>query len=412
MGRQTSRIWYQQKDHKEMVTYNGSTPQYHDSAWIWNGSSFELVWKKLYGAMADPIIGVEFGDQFIPYKSGDYYVGHRYNYIYGDIAKIEKDSHTLTPLLEGDYGNLVSFGGIAKDGRMIAIRGNLYVIDIDSSNILLSRPIEVVGNPDDYRSSRDFQATLHHKYMYRDNNRYRYETPTTGEERRSYTSLTDAYLSPINHAGGVGSLCLHIRTISMGSRFQTQYGLRFDTVYPQAATFVEILSMGHPVTAGNINEEEWWSEIIEEKEFPFRTNGGMNFYMDNDHLIVAADEIWNTTTYYICEIPSLDYFEVDVSEIEGANNTGELTVSPSGNTIIYTKQTSEQDHTYKYYKKDKNDEHWEELLCSDASYSYNYTGYRPRVDLVDDSIFFMMRNKTVGQNIINVYQAYKLRQKT
>lgn len=30
-----------------MVTWNGSTYQYHDKAYIWNGSEFELVWEKL-----------------------------------------------------------------------------------------------------------------------------------------------------------------------------------------------------------------------------------------------------------------------------------------------------------------------------------------------------------------------------
>ena len=49
MGRQSSRIYFQGQDHKEMVTWNGTGYQYHDQAWIWDGSGFELVWEKLYG---------------------------------------------------------------------------------------------------------------------------------------------------------------------------------------------------------------------------------------------------------------------------------------------------------------------------------------------------------------------------
>ena len=47
MGRQSSRIYFNQQDHKEMVTWNGSSYQYHDKAYIWNGNQFELVWEKL-----------------------------------------------------------------------------------------------------------------------------------------------------------------------------------------------------------------------------------------------------------------------------------------------------------------------------------------------------------------------------
>jgi len=49
MGRQSSRIWYQNKDHKEMVTWDGTRFQYHDKAYIWDGNAFVLVWEKLDG---------------------------------------------------------------------------------------------------------------------------------------------------------------------------------------------------------------------------------------------------------------------------------------------------------------------------------------------------------------------------
>lgn len=413
MGRQTSRIWYQQKDHKEMVTYNGGKPQYHDSAWIWTGNSFQLVWKKLYSAIADPIIGIEFYKGFIPYKVGNYYVGNAgTNQIYGEIQKVDKDTHNYSQLLEADVDNKVSLGGVAKDGRIIAVKSEqnrLYVIDVDSATILLATDINVVGDSYNYKENTDYFASIHHKYMFSNNGQYRYEAPTTGREGKVYTDLTDAYIS-LHYAGGVGSLCPHVTTILMGSSFQTQYGIRTATVSPYRATFVEILSMGHPTTIGNIQEEEWWSEIILEKEFPFDTNGGMNYYMDNGHLIIA-EHVWNPTLYYIVEIPSLEYFTVDVSEITDANNYSPISVSPSGNTIIYQCSHAEQDHTYKYYKKDKNDEHWQELLCSNASYDFDRTQESNSFDLVDDSVFFMKRGKTVGARVYDVYQAYKLRQK-
>ena len=49
MGRQSARIYFNGQDHKEMVTWDGSQYVYHDKAYIWNGSEFELVWEKLYG---------------------------------------------------------------------------------------------------------------------------------------------------------------------------------------------------------------------------------------------------------------------------------------------------------------------------------------------------------------------------
>jgi len=49
MGRQSARIYFNGKDHKEMVTWDGSQFVYHDKAYIWTGSDFELVWEKLYG---------------------------------------------------------------------------------------------------------------------------------------------------------------------------------------------------------------------------------------------------------------------------------------------------------------------------------------------------------------------------
>lgn len=47
MGRQSSRIYFNGQDHKEMVTWDGTKYQYHDKAYIWNGNAFELVWEKL-----------------------------------------------------------------------------------------------------------------------------------------------------------------------------------------------------------------------------------------------------------------------------------------------------------------------------------------------------------------------------
>lgn len=47
MGRQSARIYFNGQDHKEMVIWDGSKYVYHDKAYIWNGSEFELVWEKL-----------------------------------------------------------------------------------------------------------------------------------------------------------------------------------------------------------------------------------------------------------------------------------------------------------------------------------------------------------------------------
>ena len=50
MGKQSSRIYFNGLDHKEMVIWDGSQYVYHDKAYIWNGSEYELVWQKLkYG---------------------------------------------------------------------------------------------------------------------------------------------------------------------------------------------------------------------------------------------------------------------------------------------------------------------------------------------------------------------------
>lgn len=49
MGRQSARIYFNGQDHKEMVTWDGTQYVYHDKAYIWNGSDYELVWEKLYG---------------------------------------------------------------------------------------------------------------------------------------------------------------------------------------------------------------------------------------------------------------------------------------------------------------------------------------------------------------------------
>jgi len=49
MGRQSARIYFNGQDHKDMVTWDGSKYVYHDKAYIWNGSDYELVWEKLYG---------------------------------------------------------------------------------------------------------------------------------------------------------------------------------------------------------------------------------------------------------------------------------------------------------------------------------------------------------------------------
>lgn len=405
MGKQTSRILWQNQDHKEMVTYINNKPQYHDSAWIWKNNKFELVWKKLYSAMADPIIGLMFHDDFIPYKLGDYYVGNiGTQWVYGDIGKIHKDTLEETTLLQSSVSNKIQFGAVARDGRIIALRNNLYVIDVDSADILLSRPIEVRGDSYNYKINYDYYATLHHKYMYSYNGlTYRYESPTSGRERKNYVDITTVFLPPLSIVNGYGSLCNRIQSISMGSYLQTQYGIRFADTSPYTATFVEMVAWGE--------DYDYRVEVLDEKSFPFDTNGGMTHYMDNDHLIIA-EHVWNPTIYYVVDIPSLEYFEVDVSEIADADNYGELTVSPSGNTIIYQRTLPEPDNTYKYYKKDKDDAHWEELLCSDSNYSYNYSSNYPSFDLVDDSVFFMKRRITVASNIYEVYQAYKLRQAT
>ena len=49
MGRQSSRIYFNGQDHKEMVVWDGTRFVYHDKAYIWTPQGFELVWEKLYG---------------------------------------------------------------------------------------------------------------------------------------------------------------------------------------------------------------------------------------------------------------------------------------------------------------------------------------------------------------------------
>lgn len=179
----------------------------------------------------------------------------------------------------------------------------------------------------------------------------------------------------------------------MGSYWQSVYGLRRDPntyVY----TFVELIAWGAP---------DYQCELISEKSFPFNTVGNTFYYMDNGHLIMGNPFV-DSHTYYVFEIPSLDYFTIDISEIENATvDDGLLTVSPSGNTIIYQSNYIEPgESSYKSYKKDKDEEHWHELICSNAS--YNFQG--GHFDLTDDSVFFARWDDN-GQD---KYQAYKLRQ--
>ena len=405
MGRQTSRIWYQQKDHKEMVTYNGRKPQYHDSAWIWKGNRFQLVWKKLYTAVADPIIGVEFDIDWIPYKVGDYFVGSRtqntWRSPFGTVSKIHKSTHAVTELLEGGLTSIVQFSGISEDGRIAVTRNDdnkMRLIDVESGNIILSREIELPDDPSsEYYSSQDFYAAIHHKFMFQAGDHYCFETPTMEvlpqPPHLMRTSITRIYRDLFNNIIGYVPSCRYVTTISMGSYWQSVYGLRRDPntyVY----TFVELIAWGAP---------DYQCELISEKSFPFNTVGNTFYYMDNGHLIMGNPFV-DSHTYYVFEIPSLDYFTIDISEIENATvDDGLLTVSPSGNTIIYQSNYIEPgESSYKSYKKDKDEEHWHELICSNAS--YNFQG--GHFDLTDDSVFFARWDDN-GQD---KYQAYKLRQ--
>ena len=140
MGRQSSRIWYQQHDHKEMVTFNGSSYQYHDKAYIWNGSSFDLVWEKLLGLWFKktdiyfynvPVI-IRNANGSVKYYI-DYNPNKTYRKIFPDGTEETIYSNAWiqpTSQINVDYGSDM---GYTLDGKIIAVGNNFRLTNPEIS---------------------------------------------------------------------------------------------------------------------------------------------------------------------------------------------------------------------------------------------------------------------------------------
>ena len=152
MGRQSSRIWWQNKDHKEMVTWDGTNYQYHDKAYIWDGNAFELVWEKLkYGQQANSIEALKFATTMDPRESTRYFFGFDPE-ITNKLIRVRKGSYTKSDLLTTERTH---FAGSTRDGKLLLLKeyvnnrslfdsGLLY--DIDNGSPMVATDVDYLNH--------------------------------------------------------------------------------------------------------------------------------------------------------------------------------------------------------------------------------------------------------------------------
>lgn len=148
MGRQSSRIWYQNKDHKEMVTWNGSRFQYHNKAYIWNNGAFQLVWEKLpYGQQATSIAALKFATTMDLRESSNYFFGFDPD-TPNKLIRVSKGSFNKSDLITTERTH---FAGTTKDGKVLLLKqwsgsptvfesGLFY--DVDNGRALIATDVD------------------------------------------------------------------------------------------------------------------------------------------------------------------------------------------------------------------------------------------------------------------------------
>ncbi len=89
MGRQSSRMYYNENDHKD-VYYNGS---YHNAMYLTDAdANAELIWQKLQD---DDYFSVRVIDYMVNYETGDMPSGGQRGYVAFTMGKINQNSYTI-----------------------------------------------------------------------------------------------------------------------------------------------------------------------------------------------------------------------------------------------------------------------------------------------------------------------------
>lgn len=413
MGRQSSRIYWQGQDHKEMVTWNGREFQYHDKAYIWTGNAFQLVWEKLaYTAIADKIDGLVFANNFVPYESANYYVG----FYYYDSFNTEFPQNTLIRVDKEDYGKeslitteRTTFGGFVNSKIF------LYVYDTES------RPQKKGGLIYDVENNAPIMAT---------------DSFLSNGLTTDYGKYTHKIATENN--GNISSMCTVAVNDSSGT---TKYYASYVIANPNQVSCGEHSSIIPMCTATNSQYRvaqpidgidyygidgtgqyvavirdwgEGYSEIISEQSLIDITGIQPDYYNDwyfDNGFIVLTPDLWVGLPWKDTAIVDLRQMKmvkkINLSDIARQVGTGGVSsqnfnVHPKSAEFIYHIRD-----TNNTYKKDFDDED------TDAWKTVDYRPSRPgnqqisNVCYMNDDVFFVLET----YNGTSRWQGYKFRKK-
>lgn len=407
MGRQSSRIWYRGKDHKD-IYFNG---YYHDKMYI--GS--QLVWEKLkLGTILVPVGGEAiFSVQHPGYLAGNCFYGlgkSGTRYIFKKVS------------LDGQNSETLNTSDAYQDARFVATKNGLaavlftqysYGVDSGKARMIDADTGDVLAIDDSFSSSSGIPlafgggdagyvhaAPSNMPYMdmlYAFNHRY-----TTS----SYTAIltafapqnsiaTDERINPKSN-DGTGDYYVTAAPITAGHYMATT-----------SNGWLAILARLTIVTPGG--GDDWEMETLKEINLPVNFSGSS---MIDNYMFVQSD--YDTDTYYLINFTDdityrtlnigiqdiVDDFKTRHSIPYGFVTTTSA-ISPNLDYVIFTISSMiSGDMVREYYRYSITNSEFTELTFNDSGWS----DFIPNVILDDRFLSAAVKNNGTGDYYFKVYK--------
>lgn len=413
MGRQSSRIYWQGKDHKEMVVWDGSKFQYHDKAYIWNGSSFELVWEKLkYTVIADKIDGLEF-EKFVPYETENYYVGFYYyndfsspphtEFPFNTLIRIDKKTYQKEALITTDN---TRFGGFV-DSKIFLFNNYTYkhpystalIYDVENKTIIMNKRDSALSISDDV----DFGIITHKNSV--ENNGIIY-------------SLCDGVLTK-------QSATRHYAAVLVGNPNQMSYGTHAsimpicsktgqDYVVAQSISGVEFFAIdGSGLYLAILRDFGDHAEIISERSIVDLVGESPTYYYDwyfDNGFIILQPDIWAGLygNSFVLDLRQMKVIKkLSLENICKQTHTGGRWLRTHPKIAEYCWNTPRQLSKYIKYYDDTDEDEWKQII-----FNPSISDAKGELCYMNDGVFFVesfVFDPVYGNR--SVWQGYKFRKK-
>lgn len=372
MGRQSARIYFNGQDHKEMVTWDGTQYVYHDKAYIWNGSEFELVWEKL----DDDLEGIVITSMYNPnFSITNFGISNDKKYLYYRNAEQSQLTNNIfrtaiKDLEDWRYGDPIPQPSVyvTKPGTIISgllVHGSYIISEYDEE----ARRYNYYAGADLY--DLDNKVTIFENA----------KTSEAGQVEPPH-SLSDVQSFSLNDYDSIRIQQDLVKITPASANAQTIFSNGFtvwmhtNSATPSRASFIEntLTTFNHSQIVGMLSTTRgaWWrvsninqpATTLTEYIDVYNTLGGLHKEFELNPKARVVYRQWNrgafngnrylayvSENYKLC-IGSLTPDSLDIEEVD-ISCAQVKAVSPSGRYTLYKKTSGTSTPVYMYDKKKK-----------------------------------------------------------